>query len=281
MPTESAITIRQPATANLMLDSLDRNINNDPSCWDFQITKTNSIMNGFFNRIATSEVVLEWCLENIQNDVSNNFIYVDISGATGTVNNQKITLLTGFYTVKQVLDGLVLKLNALPGLGSTFSVVQSGTETGISINSGVWNISTDSLLSDDLGLFVDTPAKVNYVGQCVDLRLYRYLDFVSSQLTYNQDLKDNSTAPINRDVLCRWYMSWDTPPELDGYGFPIYMGYTEFRARRLFNPPKQIRWTNNQPLGNLTFQVYDNLARPLPTSDGVSNWLMTLQVSEN
>lgn len=282
MPTENAVTIRQPATANLMLDSLDRNINNDPSCWNYQITKTNSIMNGFFTRVATTEVVLEWCYENIQAAEKNNTIVVNITGLSGNVTNQTITLLSGFYTVAQCLDTIARKMTDLSGTtGSAFTVVQLNGQTGIQISSGTWNLASETILSGDLGLFPDTAAKTNYIGDCPDLRAVRYLDFVSSQLTYNQDLKDNSTQFINRDVLCRWYMAWDEAPVLDKYGFPIYMGYTEFRARRLFNPPKQIRWSNNQPLGNIAFSVYAPDGTLMPVYDTVSNWLMTLQFSEN
>jgi hypothetical protein len=76
-------------------------------------------------------------------------------------------------------------------------------------------------------------------------------------------------------------MAWDVEPQYDAYGFPILMGYKKFVVRRLFNPPKQIRWTNNQPLGNIAFQVYDDTGSLLTASAEENNWLMTLQFSEN
>ena len=58
------------------------------------------------------------------------------------------------------------------------------------------------------------------------------------------------------------------------------MGYTRFVRRRLYNPPKQIKWQPNQPMGNLSFQVYGDDG-DLVTADLLdSNWLMTLQLSE-
>jgi hypothetical protein len=58
------------------------------------------------------------------------------------------------------------------------------------------------------------------------------------------------------------------------------MGYRPFNYRRLYNPPKQIRWDNIQPVGNLTFQVYNDqgVLAPMRTT---TNWLMTLQLSED
>lgn len=282
MPNEQVITIRQPATANLMIDSADRITTQYSSPWDFQITKSASIMNGFFTRVATTEVVLEWCVENIVGG-QNDTLILDISGATGRLPNETITLTPGFYTVAQALDAIVEKINDLSGTtGSTASVVDfpGGTVWGIALDVGEIGVVTETTLSEQLEIPATGLSPFMGIGICPDLRLYRYLDFVSSQLTYNQDLKDNSTASTNRDVLCRWYMAWDDQPQYDAYGFPILMGYQKFVLRRLFNPPKQIRWTNSQPLGNIAFQVYTDLGSLVPNSPD-SEWLMTLQFSEN
>ena len=285
MPTETAVTIRQPATANLMIDSKDRDTTQYPNPFDFQITRTNSIMNGFFTRIGTTEVVLEWCEDNIITDY-NDTLVLDISGATNVKTGVSAVLSAGIYTVGDCLDSLILAMNDVatnpaPSTGVTFSIVNKEGFIYIEASGGKFRINTPSKLQSQLGL----PTNNAYVSdmlvaECTDLRITRYIDFVSSQLTYNQDLKDNSTATYNRDVLCRWYMAWDDQPTYDQYGFPILMGYKKFVLRRLFNPPKQIRWTNNQPLGNIAFQVYDDKGVLLSGSDP-DNWLMTLQFSEN
>lgn len=101
-----------------------------------------------------------------------------------------------------------------------------------------------------------------------------------NQLTYNQAVKDASTSPNERDVLCRWYFDYDNQTPTDGYGFPILMGYAPFCLRRLFNPPKQIQWETNIPVGNLSFQLYDDDGTLVPVNSR-TEYLMTLQVSEN
>ena len=284
MPAENTVTIRQPATANLMIDSADRK-SFDPSPWDFQISKANAIMNGFFTRVGTTEVVLEWCIPNIELGVTNNII-VDISGATVVNTALEIAVSEGFYTVEDMLNALVADLNTTNTAGCVFSVTNLGGFVYIDCSGGKWRINTATPLSGTLFSSAQNPTVYSadhLISECADLRTYRYLDFVSSQLTYNQDLKDNSTANFNRDVLCRWYMAWDVEPQYDAYGFPILMGYKKFVLRRLFNPPKQIKWSNSQPLGNISFQVYDNTGALLQNASGtgVSNWLMTLQFSEN
>ena len=288
---ERATTIRQPSTANLMIDSFDRET---PNPWNFQITKNQALQNGFFSRIATTEVVLEWGNPNISAELQNTLISIDISGtgANTFVGTVPITLGTGFYTVAQALERWCSQLNDLSGTtGTGFRPLVYFGLPGVASTGGVWRITAPgTLLALQLGLpyfTTDTFAPAHFLGT-PDLRPYRYLDFTSSQLTYNQDLKDNSTALIERDVLCRWYFAWDTPPELDTLGVPILMGYVPFKARRLYNPPKQIKWDPTQPLGNLSFEVFysdiTGLSGPVPaypTNTFPSNWLMTLQLSEN
>lgn len=280
VPGEKATTIRMPSTANLMVDSADRNEAVFPSAFNFQIQKNQSILNGFFTRIGTTEVVLEWCQDNI--GLSNNTLVFDISGVGGNTyfDSVTITIGTGFYTVEQLLDAIVSALNALTGTtGADFAIATGGGIVALDCSGAEFGVQ-DSPLAQQLGIFTGGLEFPGVNITCPDLRPYRYIDFVSSQLTYAQDLKDTTTSTVERDVLCRWYFSWDVPPQLDAYGFPILMGYTRFCLRRIFNPPKQIKWDSNLPIGNLTFQVYDEEGVLLPNSGNDTQWLMTLQVSE-
>jgi hypothetical protein len=286
---DKGVTLRVPATANLMIDSQDGT--KDPTGlirlnpWNFQIFKKQSVINGFFTRVGTTEVVLEWNNPNISGDLSNNELnFIDASGVT-----QRIILNPAFYTVEQILERLKTEFG---NLGITMDILYDPSV----LNDYPCNLefSEDveflpSQLTFMLGLSGD--ARTTYYLTNVDLRAYRYLDFVSSDLTYAQDVKDSSTNAVERDVLCRWYMTYDNAtPQIDAYGFPVLMGYTPFFIRRLYNPPKQIKWDNNLPLGQLNFQVYGATTGPsrfdqqivvAPRYDGKSNWLMTLQLSEN
>lgn len=273
--TDKGVTFRPPATANLMVDSADRTSAINPSCFDFQITRPQSIMNGFFTRAGTTEVVLEWCEPNLMNDE----IILDISGAT-VRSNEPFPITSTFANVAQLLDEIAFNYSNPPINGVTFTVVQTGPSVFLEATGGKFRVLASSLatkLGFPTGGALSTSQKV---GACPDLRLYRYLDFVSPQLTYSQDLKDTSTQLLSRDVLCRWYMAEDTQESYDQYGFPILMGYEPFVRRRIFNPPKQIKWDNNIPVGNLQFQVYDDNGNLMDPSTE-SNWLMTLQLTEN
>ena len=285
LPAEKGMTIRMPSTANLMLDSADRDAAVNPSPWNFQITRPQSILNGFFTRIATTEVVLEWTLPN--GAVLGALGSFDLS-YNNTVTTVPNPFVAEFYTAKEAIDDLVAALNAATAPNTfTAQPITSGYGIATVAQTPFQLQNNDELLLRFGFTFIPGSVPLRTVNTDIqavvapDFRPYRYLDFVSAQLTYNQDLKDSSTAVIARDVLCRWYFSWDNPAPLDAYGYPIQMGYTPFVIRRIFSPPKQIRWDNIQPVGNLTFQVFTDTNVLVPYTNGApANWLMTLQVSE-
>lgn len=286
--TEKGVPIRMPSVAHLMIDSVDRNEAVYPSAWDYTINKNNNIQNGYFTRIACTEFVLEWCEPNISSAAGNTTLSLDISGtgANTYVNaDLGISINSGFYNVSQALNAVVAELNTLTGTtGATFSIGNDGRNVFIDCSGAEFAVNP-GVLGNQLEITADqTRGTAQLVGACPDLRVVRFLDFVSEQLTYAQDVKDTSTAATQRNVLLRWYMAWDNPPTYDSLGFPILMGYTDFVARRLFNPAKQIKWNPQLPVGNMSFQVYDDTDRLMiqldPNNNYTSNWLMTLQLSE-
>jgi len=265
-------TIRQPSTANLMIDASDRNVAAYPSPWDFQIYKKQSLFNGFFTRIGATEVVLEW---NKPNVLDNSTLEFTLSvGGVETV--LLATFGDAFYTVAEVLNSAVVSLNAQTGSETRFTVqIQDGI-TGINDASG--NITAiGGTLSPRMN-FILTGSGFTF-PEAPDLRPYRYLDFVSNQLTYNQSVKDATSNLRDQSVLVRWYFAFDNPTPSDEYGFPILMGYQPFVIRRIYSPPKQIAWESNMPVGQVGFQVYGNDGLVVPGNLG--SWLMTLQISEN
>jgi len=305
--SEKGVPIRQASTANLMLDSQDRfNQLGQTTAGNFTIQKNNSILNGFFTRIAATEVVVDWGLPNVYDlsggILSNGFsdapVRVDISG----VGIRTASVRAGTYTVQEALDSLVVALNVVSS-PAVFSIVTSTagqvslTATGATFRFPNTAPNIEAGLVNRLGFplggsYVSSqalfPYSMSQLQQTADLRLYKYLDFVSPNLTYNQELKDSSTNPDVRDTLCRWYLSADNIANYrDSYGFPIYMEYTPFSISRLYPFPKQIKWDPMMPIGQLQFQVF-------ATTIGGSNidletvlldvnryeWRMTLQVSE-
>jgi hypothetical protein len=258
-----------------MIDSADRS----SGTWgNFTINRTNSILNGFFHRLGATEVVLEWNEPNIQGGLNsvNSRITVTVGATTSSV-----IIPDGFYTVETAFESLIAVLTAanIPTATWTFTPFEGVyfLSAGVGIDFSV----ADTPLARRMDIY--NPGADNTPARQVtkpDLRPYRYIDIVSPNLTYNQRLKDASTASLVRDVLVRWYFAWDDQPVLDADGFPILMGYTPFTLRRLFSPPKQIKWENNMPVGQIAFEVYGNNGVLIKSDDDVQ-FLMTIQASED
>ena len=302
VPIEKGMTIRQPSTANLMIDSEDGNT--DPNGLfvgtagyngaKVRINRNSSILNGFFTRIATTELVLDWAVPNISSSIGNQTFTVLQAPATEV----SITLNASFYTVEEALDSIVAELNNAGTLNGTFSIQNNSGQIALVNDLSGFDIA-DEILAAQLGFTILGGISQDAIvgaNSPADLRLFKYLDFVSPELTYCQDLKDSSTSIPVKDVLARWYMSYDIWSPVDAYGFPILMGYKPFVVRRAFNPPKQIRWEPNLPIGQLSFEVYGRVATEIAVGQlsytfkspyvlatrggGNLSWLMTLQVSE-
>jgi len=313
IPTEKGVPIRQPSTANLMVDSQNRarkdlsgNINFGTSS-DFFITKNNSILNGFFSRIGVTEVVLEWFQPNILPDESSTFAIVESGGSSSGIECFINNANGGFYTVASLVQEMASAMTTASadtgGQNRVYTAIGGDGHAYIDVSGANTFEFVGSLVpgfdgvAERLGFETDTQAKTHYVGDVAtnvngvgwtpDLRLYRYIDFVSNSLTYNQELKDATTAQSIDNILCRWYFAEDDQGNLDEYGFPILQGYTPFVRRRLFSPPKQIKWSAQQPIGQIQFQVQyqpnvsqqNSSALILPT-DTRFDFLLTLQVSE-
>lgn len=287
VPTEKATPIRYPSVANLMVDSFDRNPDVYPTCSDFQINKKNSLLNGFFTRVGATEVVFEWNTPNVSPDIGNNRIDLTVNGIT-----TPLAIPSGYFTVEQVLQQILVALNnetylnnitwtigALTGAGA---VLAAAGAPGTTIRLGgslIAQLSFDVILSV-YTITAGGVVPIVFLASGADLRPTRYLDIVCNQLTNNQAVKDASTSEHVRDVLVRWYFDYDNQAPTDGFGFPILMGYTPFYLRRLYNPPKQIQWQSNIPVGNLSLQLYDSRGN-LASVNSLTNYLMTLQISEN
>ena len=124
-----------------------------------------------------------------------------------------------------------------------------------------------------------------------------YVDIVSNDLTYNQALKDSSSSQASRDLIYRIYLTEGQP----SYNYPktiaeqnTYFGVLPYGTRpfviyRQFQNPKEIRWNKQQPIGQVTFEVYDDKGRNLADLFGTTSygnvysadWNMTMLVSEN
>jgi hypothetical protein len=253
IPSERASTFRNPSTANLYINSLDRV--DGSSSTNFVINKSQNILTGFFTRLAVSEIVLDWSVPNIRSGINNEFSIV-IGG-----NPVSVLIDTGFYTVADCIIAIRNALNTSVGAG-TFSIVANAR--GASLVKATTNFQIlETTLSIQLNCLINEVG-TSFAFFSPLLLNDKYIDFVSNSLTYCQDLKDSSTSSTNTDVLYRWAFGWDGETNYDTYNYPILQGYRAFCARRALPYPKQIKWDNNLPIGQIEFQIYDSEGNILP-----------------
>lgn len=287
VPSEKATTVRMPSTANLMISSVNRNNGIFATAGDFTITKTANLMNGYFTRVGVTEIVLEWNVPNIYNDISS--CAVDINGV-GTVT---VALPIGLYTCADALNTFITLFN-IASPARPLAITSTGGTVTLAMTGGTFRFPLAGNANSFITL-IGFPVGGGYVASQTistsptlpqsrgQLTRYDYIDFTSNDLTYNQDLKDTNTGITVYDVLQRWYMAYTNDMnQVDSLGFPIYMGYKPFMVRREFNPPKQIKWDTNMPIGNLRFQVFASTGGQTTTLLNTLgyDWYMTLQVSE-
>jgi len=298
---------------------------NPQSIFNFTINRPNSILNGYFTRISVPEVQMEWDIPNLQGSVSttNNILRVTVSSPTVAANLSSLQILfpSGYYNASQVVDFTLAKLNGISsvtGIGwnwtsNTSNVPIAPTQsyylTAVSTNTGTtpgppipFGFSYTTL-AQQMNFITGSPFSApNYDTvinpQNPDIRILRYVDFVSPSLTYNQNIKDATTNLSVEPSLCRWMFGWggnsqDSTSSVDKYNFPLYQGYRPFIERRTFPLAKQIKWEPNMPIGQLNFQWYGELfpqdtflnipygaISPGACKSFNTSYMMNLQISE-
>jgi len=289
---QSAMTIRQPSTALLTIDSEDRYTNyidasNNPSSpYNFTIRKTESLMPGFITRVGISEIVFPWTIPNI--NVKTNQILFSYSLSGDPVVTKVLKLTQGFYTPSELATEISTLVDNLPGNPLPSFVFQYATgQFSDSFDSPVFEYlsgtpydkvafsplpyntpaypynSNSKQLFNLLGLSSrNTQLLLGDYSNYTLCQAIRYVDIVCNQLTNSQAQKDQTSQTIARDMLCRIYV--DSAPGLQSTikaSEDIFCppGCAPTTIYHNYTVPKQIQWIPNQNIpGYLQFQVYDD-----------------------
>lgn len=226
------VITRPSATALLCIDSDDRYSNygqrrtNPTYPFSFQITKNESILNGFFKRLALTEFRMNWTLPNISKAWGNNEIVFSWKSGGGSATDSVITLPDAFYGAEELALELQTQIRSANSSLSVINVNIADKDDdkivffalSTSITFCLKPTTTNSNIRQLIDMINAPPSTLTgYTSEITsgipDLRATTYIDIVSTQLTYNQKLKDNSSAPITRDMLARIYLDDDVPSQ--------------------------------------------------------------------
>lgn len=320
---DGAITQRPVSSAILGIDSDDRFATASASRsstktgpYSFSINKNQSLFNGFFTRLGVTEFSMDWVVPNINEKTGSIAVQYDVGAGPVSVF---IDISFGFYTPSQLATAIQTEVRALDPLLNTFTMIYGINAVAPPAKLPVFSYATNNpavsiafaplpvgsttvgpvvftitsttrQLFDLLG-FINTNSDLATVGigGLTFAQSVRYIDIVCTQLTYNQSLKDNTSAQVNRDMLARIYInSASTPSNVDPSSATFCPpGCAPFTLYREFASPKFIQWLPNQPIGgSIQFEVYaddgTNLSEFFPSAAyNASDWAMTLLVTEN
>jgi len=297
-------TLRPASLSVLGVDSEDRfdtyqqartalGNNTNWSQWDFTINKSQSILTGFFTRIALSEVMVQWGIPNI--NVKTNQIVFRYG-----LSEQIITLNPGFYTPSalaaaiqasvRTIDPSLAAFTMTYGIRTTppavpvvpptpavptvvtmpvFEYASNVAGPGLAVGFGPMPVNnirykpTTKQLFDLMGFSLSNQVlSFGFAhGQSTFCTFTKYIDIVSTQITQNASLKDSSTSATPRDLVARLYLTNDADPSNVVCSSPSFcpVGCAPFTLYRDFATPKQIQMNPTAPIGGfLKFQVFDD-----------------------
>jgi hypothetical protein len=294
--THAATTIRQPAYAELLIDSMDRFKNGFPdqsddvptsSKWTTQLN--NYVLNGYFYRLAVTQIQFQWNLPTIIPDYNDNFeIVID----TGTDAGPHIIELTAdvYYTPTELAAEIQSKLQTeAPASGFTCVFAEGVFQITATED---WNMSgtAEDIIQNRCRLTLGFLASVGidsgdtYYGMVPTMLPTRFIDIHSAYISKFQDVKDSSTSQnLNwQNKIARVYAC---PPsnriEISangGFANPYVMTID-------YATPKQIMWNPDEALNNFTLELRDEFGQYVPYKvDGTfgygCEYAMTLLASE-
>ena len=307
----TGVDIRNPSQAFLGISANDRypvgatGVNASISPYNFTLNSNQNLLSGYFTRIGVTELDFTWCIPTITSDRNDSIIISFRPGGIGAITNYTITLPAGWYTPTTLATALQAAIRSATG-STTFTMVYNSTADpsynyvfrAASGNADTFEFSRFGAGSDGnrITLFemmnwnpatTDAVLATSEISGVPTMLNTPFVDFVCAGLTQNQGLRDGDTGEITRSIITRLYLF------PDGYtGDPALIGSQPFRIVKQFSNPKEIKWSANQPIGNLTFQVFDSQGCPLGTRTGVAlngdaifdankvGWNMSLLVSE-
>jgi hypothetical protein len=292
--------IRPPATAVMTIDSRDR-VRIDPATgyridtttpYEVYINKQQTLMNGYFTRIAMSEINMQWNTPNVigEGPCKNNTLLLeqaaDPESTSPVIASVTLTVPQSFYTPLELANVLQLLLNAGAGtFGATDWVVQYNERLntfGIFFPTAVanplfrirpQNIGSADDLCNLMGFSYPPSSFTDAVyGSYASMQYTPYFDVVSDNLTKKQNVRDNSTSFLTgQNLLCRVYLSEPgvnvardrTVVPGTGAAETTIVGCRPFNLYREYSTPKQIYWDTKEFINVIDLRLVDYKGRTL------------------
>ena len=316
---------RPPASAYLLIDSLDRYENSNfgadntnivlrnylagasPGADNFTISRNTPLLSGYFTRLAITQVQFEYNIPTVLTNFNDTLYMVYTQGAN--VNVQvPVTLDAGWYNNVDLAAELQTQIRAALATAGV-------TNNGFTVTFGkpTYSLTFETNNTDTFNFFLVVPPvllsaveeaqrlkALQLVGITLDqlsvnatnttlvanrsprLIYTQYVDIVSRNLTKYQRVKDADTAAQNNKsyIVARvYFVAPNTVQFVDatGEGF----GSRPFIICVDYNTPKHIKWSPNEAVHELDFQLLDEYGEELVWDTFyASEFQLTIMASE-
>jgi len=317
-PEKKSRAFRYPQSAELHVNSLDRytstptqtqtlvqlaaDVLKVPSDYNYSATDCviqapgRSMLYGYFNRVAITEMQLFIRIPTIISGVNDQFVLsVSLTGASPFVS-QTFTVPPGYYTPSLLAVALqtLIRANATNlTTAASFTVTAPTTPATIPASGAIQTGFNFSTATTDTIIFAPPPNGLTRSEQLRIWKFYRligtnslsfvgtpafiptatiatfspnflptdYIDVVSKALTNYKDVKDSNTnqqAP--QGVLARIYLTdyaVNAASTTTSYSDPNAVGGAPFSFTKKWSSPNWSQWSPNQAINQLDFQLLD------------------------
>jgi hypothetical protein len=303
---EDISVIRFPAKSELEVSSIDRYenqfagfLNKSPSN-NILFPARQSLLAGYFTRIALCEVQLKWRTPNINlyNDI---FSYLSLQPSG--LQSFTIQLETDFYTPLQLINRVVALMNLeeptlapgnptyiasyIPSLGGLITkdpLAGRGTLFAILLGNPTLAPETNGARAQKFlqtcGTDPITVLALNNTQQLLerfaDVAYTRYIDITSEALSKYSRVKDNMTRQRDgkTSVLARIFLVPFGQKEELPYSAPFTLAVD-------YNTPKYLRWNPGEFINDFDLSLYDMYGNPLFWDEEYSTeYELNIQASE-
>ena len=292
----TAIVMRKPASAQLLVSSTDRypdsstRLEYPTTSADWKLNLRSYPLQGYFKRLAITQIQFQWNIPTIV-DGKNDVFVIQIDG-----NPYVIALTPGFYSGEDLATEIEDEVIAQGGVdAASFTATFAGGAFTFEIGAGHTFAFTippdttdpDTIINNRFLITIGATASsvnptLSYTTGIAPLIYTRFVDMCSSYLTKWQSVKDNTTHPngIVSSVLARIYA---VPPNVlvnaaqAGQLFAIPWQMTVD-----FNVPKFIEWSPQETIANFDIQLRDEYGDLIYWSqDFPTEYQFTLFASED
>lgn len=268
---------------------------------NFQITSPGALIYGYLHKIVISQIQLQYNVPTIVPG-KNDFFVMYQAGTVPGIAIAAIVIPFGFYTPQElaaVLQTLILASDFgisenAPNFTVTYDIehnafnfnsnnpaflfyfpfqaellVVNPTYTGEEILTIYRTYNLLGITITNSGTFIDGGLEEQISGASINFLYTPYIDIVSEVLTKYQNVKDtDSSAKKLNSIIARFYLSGvGIPQAVDG----LPVGSRPFTVVQDLNSPKIMRWSPDEAVNSIDFQLRDQYGDLLfvrgPTSD--------------